>query len=981
MQEIRKLHLMKFFFLTTILLILGNAAISQNELKINFKAKSNAIVIDSVIATNLRTDQRITISGVDTLILSKLTDISDNKLTKSSYGYLYPNPSAGQSNLSVNISTDQDVLIRTYKATGQLLTQKNVFLNSGSHLFSITFPQPGSFYVSVAADNLLMSFKAVNTSGKTDHSSISYSGYGNMGSNELLLKSLRESSAENLFIYESGDIFHYKVFSGKETTLISEIPNLSKTHEVEFFECIDPDERNYTIIQIGGQFWMAENLAYLPSVSPSSQSSATTPYYYVYGYQGSDVTAAKQNANYSTYGVLYNWPAAIGGAASSNSNPSGVQGVCPAGWHLPSDEEWTQLENYLIDNSYNYDGTTIENKIAKSMAATTMWNNYFLNPGGIGNNLSINNKSGFSALPGGSRDLGDNFVNIGRNGFWWSSTEHPTSFNSAWHRQLRYDLSFSGRNSLGMGFGMSVRCIKDEKLSVTLPTLATATITAITQTTATGGGNVTADGGATVTARGICWSTSPNPTIDNNKTSDGNSIGSFTSGITGLTPNTPYFVRAYATNSAGTAYGIQVTFTTLQTITLPTVATATITDITQTTATGGGNVTTDGGATVTARGICWSTSPNPTIENSKTSDGNSTGSFTSGITGLTPNTPYYVRAYATNSAGTAYGSQVSFTTLQTITLPTVATATITDITQTTATGGGNVTADGGATVTSRGICWSTSPNPTIDNSKTSDGISTGSFTSNMTGLTPNTPYYVRAYATNSAGTDYGSQVTFTTSPSADTISTFTDPRDNKTYKTVKIGDQIWMAENLAYLPSVSSSSQGSGSDPYYYVYGYQGADVAAAKATDNYKTYGVLYNWPAAMAGASSSIANPSGVQGVCPAGWHLPSDEEWMQLTYLLGGASVAGGKLKETGTNHWATPNTGATNETGFTALPSGYCYGDGTTGVYQDIGSHCFLWSSTENGSSNAWFRNLYYIVANVYRGPSNKAFGYSVRCIKD
>ncbi len=195
----------------------------------------------------------------------------------------------------------------------------------------------------------------------------------------------------------------------------------------------------------------------------------------------------------------------------------------------------------------------------------------------------------------------------------------------------------------------------------------------------------------------------------------------------------------------------------------PTVTTSSVTDITQISANCGGNVTSGGGADVTARGVCWSTSQNPTIDDSKTTDGTGTGTFTSSLTGLIPDTTYYVRAYATNSAGTGYGSQKQFHTPPNPVLPTVTTSSVTDITQTSASCGGNVTSDGGADVTARGVCWSTSQNPTIDDSKTTDGTGTGTFSSNLTGLSPDTTYYVRAYATNSAGTGYGSQVEFHTS--------------------------------------------------------------------------------------------------------------------------------------------------------------------------------------------------------------------------
>ena len=193
---------------------------------------------------------------------------------------------------------------------------------------------------------------------------------------------------------------------------------------------------------------------------------------------------------------------------------------------------------------------------------------------------------------------------------------------------------------------------------------------------------------------------------------------------------------------------------------LPIVSTNPITNISSNSANCGGNVVIDGGAIVTTRGVCWSVISTPTTLDSHTTDGYGTGNYISSFTGLNSNTLYYVRAYATNSVGTSYGNQMTFTTFAN--LPSVTTANITNIAQTTATGGGNVTSDGGAAVTVKGICWSTSEPPTIGDSKSTDGSGTGSFISSLSGLNPNTLYYVRAYATNIAGTGYGNQMTFST---------------------------------------------------------------------------------------------------------------------------------------------------------------------------------------------------------------------------
>ena len=219
-----------------------------------------------------------------------------------------------------------------------------------------------------------------------------------------------------------------------------------------------------------------------------------------------------------------------------------------------------------------------------------------------------------------------------------------------------YKIIFTGKyNSVET----EVSSFETEK--IVMPVVKTVAVTEVTATRAVCGGNVTSDGGGTITARGVCWSISKMPTIEDNKTTNGSGIGSFTSNLSNLSSQTTYYVRAYATNEAGTVYGEEKSFTTLE-IVLPTVTTTEVTNITSNSATCGGNVTSDGNGTVTACGICWSTSPNPTIDDNKTTDGSGTGSFTSSLSNLASQTTYYVRAYATNEKGTGYGEQKSFTT-------------------------------------------------------------------------------------------------------------------------------------------------------------------------------------------------------------------------------------------------------------------------------------------------------------------------------
>ena len=190
---------------------------------------------------------------------------------------------------------------------------------------------------------------------------------------------------------------------------------------------------------------------------------------------------------------------------------------------------------------------------------------------------------------------------------------------------------------------------------------------------------------------------------------------------------------------------------------------------------------------------------------------------------------------------------------------------------------------------------------------------------------------------------------------------FTDSRDGNVYTTIKIGTQTWMAENFRYLPSVVGSYIGSETEPLYYVYGYDSTDVNVAKATSNYKIYGVLYNWPAAKA--------------ACPAGWHLPSYEEWKTLCSNLGGDDVAGGKLKST--SSWESPNFNATNESGFLALPGG----SRDLRTFIEMGKFGRWWSSSDVINNKAIYHVLYYNGGSISRNYYTMEAGYSVRYVKD
>jgi uncharacterized protein (TIGR02145 family) len=586
---------------------------------------------------------------------------------------------------------------------------------------------------------------------------------------------------------------------------------------------------------------------------------------------------------------------------------------------------------------------------------------------------SISNLSQTTAVSGGTITSDGGQAVVAR-GVCWSTSQNPTTSNSKTSDGTgtgTYSSSLSGlspnttyylrayaTNGLGTGYGNQLSFTTG---TPTLATLTTAEVVNVSNNSANCGGNISNEGGS-VSARGVCWSTSPNPTIASSKTSDGTGGGLFASNLTGLSAGTTYYVRAYATNASGTAYGDQKSFiTSSQSTSLALVNTLSVNITSPSTATINCSISSQGGSGITERGICWSTNPSPTVLNSIKSAGQGTGNYSAVADFLTGGgTQYYVRAYAVNSQGIAYGQILNFITI--FGIPTLTTQVKTIGINTSALSGGNITDGGGFDVTERGICWGTSPNPTISGSKTVDGSGLGIYGSTATNLLPNTVYYIRAYASNSAGTAYGQDVEVNTA-------TFSPPVtdiDGNVYGTVVIGTQTWMAENLkttryrdgssiAYvLDNTTWSSLNSGAWSFY---NHDNANNAV---------YGKLYN--------GYAVAD---ARSLCPTGWHVPSDAEWTTMENFLGGSSVAGGKMKAVSAL-WSSPNTGATNESGFSALPGGYRSGDGP---FSGIGNDGAWWSSTGNSSTTAWYRALYYYAGNSAQGYNYKQNGFSVRCLRD
>ena len=706
-----------------------------------FNALNHSIMpLDSIRVKDLTRDVDTVLYFPDSvLLLNYNVGIPDNQFSYEGFIVMdnYPNPVTEKTTININIPIADKVTLTISDFLGRSLLKSSMILSKGFHSFSFSPGKERQYILTAEWKGYRKMIKILNAVSYNDQPCrLTYSGHieknMNLKSQNIVPSFLTSYHLSDTLLF-IGYITDITVFG----STILDVPQSNKRYTFNFMKY---DGKMYTTAQIGSFCWFKENLNVGIQIN-GSQNQTNNGVKEKYCFDDLE-------SNCEIYGGLYQWDEMMQYDSLPYDSLPGAKGICPEGWRLPTNTEWMATSQFLGDSAFA-GGRMKESEFIH-------WNSP--NSGGA-------NSSGFTALPAGLRGLDNNYYDLMYYGLFFSSS----AFDSSKTKAMVYYLSSTSNNLFhyydSKQLGLSARCLKDINSGIA---------------------NITTD------------------------------------------PLT--------------------------------------TNITQKSATSGGEVKNQGNSPVTARGVCWSDNRLPTLNDNFTNDGSGPGTFISNLDSLVPNTRYYIRAYATNGAGTAYGKELSFTTLP--------------------------------------------PQP-------------------CPGLP--TLFY-----------------------------------DGQTYHTVQIGEKCWFKENLNVGSRISGSVNqlNNGIKEKYCSYDLE----------SNCAIYGGLYQWNELM-----QYDTIPGIPGLCPTDWHLPTDEEWSELTTYLGGVAVAGGKMKESGTAHWQLPNTEANNSSGFTALPGGYRNDDG---YFFNLTTNAYYWTSSKNpASSNIWSRYLYYGRSDVKTNENGSTGGFSARCVKN
>jgi uncharacterized protein (TIGR02145 family) len=522
------------FLLIAILFALQTNA--QNYL-INFTGSGAASTVSTVKVENLTAGTSLTISGGDFLRLTGLTGVSSIDDNQSSVLKIFPNPMTDKSTLQIFPPVTGDAIITIFDITGKLVAQIKSYLENQSQEFRLSGFKNGIYLVTVTGNKYQFSGKLLSNSKSRGIIKIEKINSIIKPVDEKAVKTDSKGALATVDMsYTIGDRIKFTGLSGIYSTIKIDIPVGNKTIDFNFIACTDGDNNNYPVVEIGSQVWMAENLKTTKysngvligtTTTPTEDNSGESTPKYQWAYEGNE-------NNVSAYGRLYSWHALIDSRL-----------LCPAGWHAPSDNEWHTLILYL-DGSATLNIT--ESTIAGGLLKETGYS-HWLSPN------TGTNERGFNALPGGTRGVYGDFKNLGIKGYWWSSTSYD-AFHSMYRGLLNSD-NYVDRDSYWMVDGFSVRCLKGAT-----PSVSTTSVTTVASTSAVVGGNVTSEGSSSLIKRGVYWGTSANPESTGTELQIGNGTGSFSTSLSGLSPNTVYYVKAYATSSDGTSYGNETSFKT-----------------------------------------------------------------------------------------------------------------------------------------------------------------------------------------------------------------------------------------------------------------------------------------------------------------------------------------------------------------------------------------------------------------------------------
>ena len=562
---------MKKFFLLFLLLKISIVLFAQSKI-VTFTCEDTCghyVQMDRIVINNLTRGWQEVMYWPDTVLrlyegegvaIDHYMETGNKSLIALSQNN--PNPFKNKTSVSLRVMESGYVTVEVTDVVGRMVMSKDFLSQPGNYKLQISLSTAGLYFLTAQLNGQKSSVKMINQ-GDGGVNTIEISDYKE--ENIQADKVENSSKGDCTQAYHSMDwleYYCYAVVDGNDM----ESSHISQRQEMIYQTikfrlptgedckdarpCIgiptvtDIDGNTYNTVQIGKQCWMKQNLRTTRYANGDtiymgdSNLSLEMPYRY---YPNNNAGAV------NSYGYLYNWAALMHGSPSSNTNPSGVQGICPKGWHVPSDMEWQQLVDYVSSRSdYQWSCATC---IAKSLAYTYGWSSYTIN-NTVGYNQSANNATGFSALPAGHCGYGGGQYDYANKAFFWGATECNAVYT--YLRILNYDDAHVTRFGNDKKYGFSVRCICDS-----LPQVSTSPVSGFTDESVDCGGNVIAIGNL-VSARGVCWSTSHNPTLADNHTTDGSGVGNFTSYITGLNPSTTYYIRAYATNPYGTTYGEEV---------------------------------------------------------------------------------------------------------------------------------------------------------------------------------------------------------------------------------------------------------------------------------------------------------------------------------------------------------------------------------------------------------------------------------------